>query len=149
VKNPLYIFSRFQDVLDNGFLKSNEQQFTGGIATNTKFTNDALEYGICKGLKMLSWNYPKNNSLKDQIDKSGLYPLTCLTSLTKGEKKILLEQNYILVREIYNKENILRAAGVKEARLKAVLMKVVTCVSSIQPITTNVYAAKYRNTCLS
>ena len=69
---------------------------------------------------MLSWNYPKNNSLKDIVDKSGLYPLTCLTSLTKSEKQYLLENNYVLVREIYNNENLLRSAGVKESRLKLI-----------------------------
>ncbi len=120
VKTPLYIFSRFQDILDNGLLKNEHEIFTGSIATNTKFTDDALSYGNCKGLKMLSWNYPKNNSLKDIVDKSGLYPLTCLTSLTKSEKQYLLENNYVLVREIYNNENLLRSAGVKESRLKLI-----------------------------
>ena len=120
IKTPLYIYSRFQDVLDNGLLKDDTTVFTGSIATNTKFTDDALSYGNCKGLKMLSWNYPKDNSLKDIVDKSGLYPLTCLTSLTKIEKQYLLENNYVLVNEIYNNENILRSAGIKDARLKSV-----------------------------
>ncbi len=120
VKTPLYIFARFQDVLDNGLIKDDTTKFIGWIATNTKFTDDALAYGMCKKMYMLSWNYPKNNSLKDIIDKTGSYPLTCLTSLTRTEKQNLMEKNYILVREIYRDENILRSAGVKEARLKAV-----------------------------
>jgi hypothetical protein len=120
VKTPLYIFSRFQDVLDNGLLTDDKTIFTGSIATNTKFTDDALSYGNCKGLKMLSWNYPKNNSLKDIVDKSGLYPLTCLTSLTKIEKQFLLENNYVLVNEIYKNENLLRSAGIKDSRLKLI-----------------------------
>ena len=120
VKTPLYIFSRFQDVLDNGLLTDDKTIFTGSIATNTKFTDDALSYGNCKGLKMLSWNYPKNNSLKDIVDKSGLYPLTCLTSLTIIEKQFLLENNYVLVNEIYKNENLSRSAGIKDSRLKLI-----------------------------
>ena len=120
VKTPLYIFSRFQDVLDNGLIKDDKTVFSGWLITNTKFTDDALAYGNCKGLKMLSWNYPKNNSLKDIVDISGLYPLTCLTSLTKSEKQGLLEKGYVLASEIYQDEDILRSAGVKELRLKSV-----------------------------
>ncbi len=116
VKTPLYIFARFQDVLDNGLLQQEKDHFTGWIATNTKFTDDALRYGNCKNLKMLSWNYPNNNSLKDIIDRSGLYPLTCLSSLSKNEKQALLQMNYVLVSEIYNKPEVLRNAGVKESR---------------------------------
>lgn len=121
VKTPLYIQSRFEDVLANGLLKDKESMFAGWITTNAKFTRDALEYGNCKGLNMLSWDYPHNKALKDMIDNSGLYPLTCLTSLTRHEKQWLLEKNYVLVRDIYNNKNLLLQAGVKETRLKTVL----------------------------
>ena len=121
VKTPLYIYSRFQDLLDNSLLKNEKQSFVGWIVTNAKFTTDAIAYGSCKSMNLLGWNYPINNSLKDMIDKFGLYPLTCLTSLTHHEKQWLLTNNYVLAKDIYNKENILRKAGVKEIRMKAVL----------------------------
>lgn len=121
VKTPLYIQSRFEDVLANGLLKNREHKFYGWITTNAKFTNDALDYGLCKGLNLLSWDYPHNNALKDMIDNSGLYPLTCLTSLTRHEKQFLLAKNYVLVQDIYKNRNLLLKAGVKESRLKTVL----------------------------
>ena len=120
VKTPLYIQSRFEDVLANGLLKNKESKFSGWITTNAKFTSDALDYGNCKGLNMLSWDYPHNKALKDMIDNAGLYPLTCLTSLTRHEKQWLLAKDYVLVRDIYNNKNLLLKAGVKETRLKNV-----------------------------
>jgi hypothetical protein len=54
------------------------------------------------------------------IDKLGLYLLTFLTSLTHHEKRWLLENNFVLIKDIYNKENILRKAGVKKIRMKTV-----------------------------
>lgn len=123
VKTPLYIYSRYQDVLDNGLLTGSDKEFIGWIVTNTKFTDDALAYGNCKGLKMLSWNYPKNNSLKDIIDVSGLYPLTCLTTITKNEKQQLLEKNYILANEVYKNEEVLRSIGINENRLKLIFLE--------------------------
>jgi hypothetical protein len=121
VKTPLYIQSRFEDVLANGLLKDKESMFAGWITTNAKFTSDALDYGNCKGLNMLSWDYPHNKALKDMIDNSGLYPLTCLTSLKSHEKQWLLAKNYVLVKDIYNNKNLLLQAGVKETRLKSVI----------------------------
>jgi hypothetical protein len=121
VKTPLYINSRFEDVLANGLLKNKENKFAGWITTNAKFTTDAIDYGRCKGLNMLSWDYPQNKALKDMIDNSGLYPLTCLTSLTHHEKQWLLAKDYVLAKDIYNNRNLLLKAGVKETRLKTVL----------------------------
>jgi hypothetical protein len=121
IKTPLYIQSRFEDVFANGLLKDTERMYAGWITTNAKFTSDALVYGNCKGLNMLSWDYPHNKALKDMIDNSGLYPLTCLTSLTRHEKQWLLAKNYVLVRDLYNNKNLLLHAGVKETRLKTVL----------------------------
>ena len=120
VKTPLYIQSRFEDVLANGLLKNKEHKFYGWITTNAKFTSDALAYGLCKGLNLFSWDYPHNKALKDMIDNSGLYPLTCLTSLTHHEKQWLLEKDYVLVRDIFGNNNLLLKAGVKESRLKYV-----------------------------
>lgn len=120
VKTPLYINSRFEDVLANGLLKNIENKFAGWITTNAKFTTDAIDYGRCKGLNMLSWDYPHNKALKDFIDNSGLFPLTCLTTLTRQEKQWLLAKDYVLVRDVFGNKNLLLKAGVKETRLKHV-----------------------------
>ena len=120
VKTPLYIHSRFDDVLANEFFKTNATTFKGWIATNSKFTSDAIDYGKCKNLYMLSWDYPLNNSLRDLIDRSGLYPLTCMTSLTKQEKQWLLAKDFVLAREIYQNEHMLLKAGVIQARIETV-----------------------------
>ena len=103
VKTPLYINSRFEDVLANVSLKFSVKIFTGWIITNLRFTKDAITYANFKGMQLLSWDYPYNSSLKDWVDHTGLYPLTCLSSLTKFEKKWLLEKGYVLLKDVYNK----------------------------------------------
>lgn len=119
VKTPLYIQARFEDILANGF--DRKKNFKGWIVTNSGFTTDALKYGNCKGLEMMSWAYPKNKGLKDMIDNTGLYPVTCLTSLTHREKQLLLENNYVLVSDINSNSQLLQLAGVKETRYKNVI----------------------------
>ncbi|GEM_PF-5136963 len=88
-----------------------------------KNSTDAIQYGKCKELKLLSWNYPLNNSLKDLIDKLALYPLTYLTTLTQLEKQWQLQNNFVLANNIYNNEDMLRKAEVKDLRLKYVLQE--------------------------
>jgi hypothetical protein len=41
-------------------------------------------------MNLLSWDYPKDNNLKTKNDIDCLYPVTCLTTLSKGKILILL-----------------------------------------------------------
>ena len=50
VKTPLYINSRFEDVLANVSLKFSGKDFTGWIMTNLRFTKDAITNGNFKGM---------------------------------------------------------------------------------------------------
>ncbi|MGV3632241.1 MAG: restriction endonuclease [Bacteroidota bacterium] len=123
VKVPLYIHSRFQDVKSglSGTSSHSDTVYEGWVVTNTRFTSDALQYGNCAGLNLLGWDYPANKSLRHLIDSLGLYPVTCLTSLTKFEKEKLLERKIVLSREIVNNESLLAAIGLKQARRYTVM----------------------------
>jgi hypothetical protein len=123
VKIPLYIHSRFKDV-EATWIKENggaNKQYRGCVVTNTRFSDDAMQYGNCAGLKLIGWSYPQTGSLKDQIDELGLYPITCLTSITKSEKQYLLEKNIVLCNEIINNKKTLENAGIRAKRLEIVI----------------------------
>lgn len=110
VKVPLYIQSRFKDV-EAEWMKMDwkgKKTFQGWVVTNTRFSSSAVQYGTCIGLKLLGWDYPGKGSLKDQIETLGLYPITCLTALTKAEKEQLLNKKIVLCREIVENEKLLR-----------------------------------------
>ena len=123
VKIPLYIQARFKDVEAAWIqIPGHSTKFhQGWVVTNTRFTSDAIQYGTCAGLHLLGWDYPKKESLKDQIDRLGLYPLTCLTSLTRTEKAALLEKEIVLCKEICDDNNILKTIGVNPSRAKSIL----------------------------
>jgi hypothetical protein len=123
VKVPLYIHSRFMDVeYEWKRLNSSEtKKYQGGVYTNTRFSTDALKYGECVGLTMTSWDHPKRNGLKDIIDRSGLHPLTALSSITKDEKKKLLDNGIILCKELHENSHLLDKIGVSKTRQKKIL----------------------------
>ena len=107
VKIPLYIHSRFLDVEKQWSKKEGHATkfHQGWVATNTKFTSDALQYGTCAGLYLLGWDFPKKESLKERIDRSGLHPLTCLTTLTAKEKQALLDKRVDLYKDMREGED--------------------------------------------
>lgn len=125
VKIPLYIHSRFKDV-EAQWLKSstnNTTSYQGWVVTNTRFSNDAIQYGTCAGLALIGWDYPAKGSLKNMIDTLGLYPITCLTSLTKHEKKLLLEKKIVLSLEIINNQSLLEQMRISPARIETVMQE--------------------------
>ena len=123
VKIPLYINSRFKDVEAEWIKIPGHANRThqGWVVTNTKFTTDAIQYGNCSGLKLLGWDYPVKGSLKDLIDEFGLYPITCLTTLTRTEKQQLLDMKIVLCKEICNNAKLLSDLGMNEIKISKVM----------------------------
>lgn len=126
VKVPLYINSRYRDVKE--FIKANPKNDTvltkGWVVTNTRFTEDAIQYSNCSGLKLLSWDYPKEDSLKNRIDRLGLYPITVSTLLTSREKQFLLSRDVVLCRELINDKFYLDHLGISEVRKERILNEI-------------------------
>lgn len=123
VKVPMYILSRFNDLKDRRHAIFTEKDFISKcwIATNNRFTLDAIAFAKCSGLSLLSWNYPENNNLKTKNDDNFLYPVTCLTTLSLAEKEKLLILDVILVKEIINNSYSLERIGLSSNRIKNVL----------------------------
>jgi hypothetical protein len=126
VKIPLYIHSRYQDIVRFYDEKSPniEKPNEGWVITNTRFTSDALQYANCVGLKLLSWDYPKNEGLKDRIDQLGLYPITVSTLLTQREKQFLLSRDVVLCRQLINDAFYLDHLGISETRKARILNEI-------------------------
>jgi hypothetical protein len=126
VKVPLYIHSRYKDVQVhwNTSPKNGTVLTKGWVVTNTRFTQDALQYGKCIGLYLLSWDYPKNDGLKDRIDRLGLYPITVSTLLSGREKQFLLSRDVVLCRELLHDKFYLDHLGVSDTRKKRILNEI-------------------------
>lgn len=88
VKVPLYVKSRFDD-LKHHFAGS---KIIYSVACNTRFSDDALSYGQCAKLHLLSWNYPTGNGLNHQLDHYRLYPVSILHWIHRSEIAALLER---------------------------------------------------------
>ncbi len=123
VKVPLYIHSRYNDIKSYWENKKSDSivMDKGWVVTNTRFTEDALAYGKCVDLYLLSWDIPKENGLKDRIDRLGLYPITVSTLLSKREKQFLLSRDVVLCRQLLNDIFFLDHLEVSEPRKEKIM----------------------------
>lgn len=90
----MYTKGRFDD------LKERYNFHEAWLVTNTKATIDAVTYAQCVGMKVISWSYPEEGSLRDLIETAGLYPITMLTTLSSSDKFRLLQNHIVLCGDI-------------------------------------------------
>lgn len=123
VKVPMYILSRFNDLNQNQyrFFETDEQLTKCWIVTNNKFTSEAIKFGECSGIQMLSWDYPNGKSLKNLTQEFRLYPITCLTTLTAAEKELLLLQDVLTVYDLTHHPKKFKNLRISQSRMKNIL----------------------------
>lgn len=92
IKVALYTYARFLDIKHQGF-------DSAWLITNTKVTQEVKAYALCMGMRVTAWDYPETDSLNELIDKSGLQPVTCLTTLSEEKKKDLIQRGIIYCRD--------------------------------------------------
>lgn len=126
IKIPLYVESRFRDIewqWKNTHEKT-QQQCEAWLITNTRFSTDAAQYASCMGLHLISWDFPSGAGLKDIIDQAGLYPVTCITTLSRGEKSRLLERGIVLCKTLAAHPAYLEESGIAVSRKDLVMAEV-------------------------
>ncbi len=118
----MYSYARYLDLASVRVSKQDPRGVISlSIITNTKFTEAAVKYAQCSGIKLLSWDYPKHDSLHDKIERLGTYPITVLTHISSGQKQYLLQHGIILCSDITKNPNILHELGLPKSRFNAVL----------------------------
>ena len=123
VKVSLYVHARFLDV-EKAWQKNSqhgEKFHEAWLVTNTKLTSDAIRYAECVRMKPIGWSYPREQSLEARIDRSGLHPVTCLTTLSHIQKRQLIENGIVLCKELVDKKNILPSFGFKETKIAIIM----------------------------
>lgn len=126
VKVSLYVEARFEDV-QKAWKSSPDhaQKFhEAWLVTNTKLTSDAIRYAECVGMKAIGWSYPRDNSLEMRIERSGLHPITCLTTLNHFQRQQLLSENIILCKEIAAHQDLVQSIGLSKLAIDEILSEI-------------------------
>ncbi len=100
IKVALYVHARFEDIAAQSGENSDTDYTDRLLITNTKFTKQVEIYAACVGLRIISWNYPANGSLRELIEQTGVHPVSCLTTLSSANKQRLMSSGIVLCRQI-------------------------------------------------
>ncbi|MBI2613342.1 MAG: restriction endonuclease [Candidatus Levybacteria bacterium] len=111
----LYTKARFDDIKEESNLSE------AYIITNTKITQDALNYAICSNMKVISWDYPENGSFRDLIEKYKLHPITIVTSMTQNQKQLLLQNHVVLAKDVCKNPSSLDVLGLPSDKKNSIL----------------------------
>jgi len=95
LKTALYTWARFLDV--NRAKRRFDKPW---LVTNTKFSQSAIQYANCQGLKLLGWHWPIGSGLENIIEEKRLYPITILPGLTEDLENRLAKADLILCRDL-------------------------------------------------
>lgn len=120
VKDALYVKARYDDLRASPERSMHVDE--GWLVTNTRFTRNAIRYAQCSSLTLIGWNYPRTRGLFSMIEDMKVHPVTCLTTLTDGEKRRLLDQKIVLCKGI-QAPHILEDNGVKHSKIPIVMQE--------------------------
>jgi len=114
----LYTYARFLDLrkkLDMPWL-----------VTNTKCSQDAKNYAKGVGLKITSWNFPKNESLQKLIKLKKLYPITILKTINEDIREKLFQTKIVIAKNIlnYSIEDLMKKTELNEKEINKILKEV-------------------------
>jgi hypothetical protein len=101
IQIALYVSARFLDV------KEGNKIDRPILATNPRFSQDALQYGKCVGLELLGWNSPEGNGIEELAERHRLFPVTIL-NMRKGDQDVLLDNHFIVVNDILDRADAVR-----------------------------------------
>lgn len=125
LKVALYVKARFDDIAEKTYFYGKRRSVDEAwLVTNTKFTSAAIEYGMCKGLTMVGWNFPEKNNLQTMIEDGSLHPITCLTSISKKEIVNLVSLGIVLCRQMKGRNELAKSAGLTQLQINDVMEEI-------------------------
>ncbi len=122
LKVALYVKARTDDLSFSEFdFGGKIRKLTQGVlVTNTKFTQKAIEYAACQGLRLVGWNYPEQGNLEHMIEDAALHPVTSIPSLSVSDRKILIDNGLVLCKDVLSKKDSLSGLGISDDSIKAI-----------------------------
>lgn len=100
IKVAMYVYARFRDLGHAFKYQEPGKMYRGCLVTNTRFTQNAIQYARCMGFHLKSWRYPDNDSLEKMIEDKRLYPVTVISGLKSGLARRLIDQGIILLKDL-------------------------------------------------
>jgi hypothetical protein len=120
LKEALYTYARFLDLQEGNKLGKCQRFDQPWLATNTKFSPEALAYATCRGVMLLGWAYPVGNSLQDMLEAKQLYPITVLRTLDFDSQIKMATHKLMLIKDLIRvpTQKLQQITGLSDRKLR-------------------------------
>ena len=123
IQVPLYVHSRVNDIVRKRkeMPEFKNLSYKAWVVTNTRFSEDSIQYGKCNDLQLLAWDYPQNKGLKHLVESMKLYPITILHKLTKKGKQLLIKRGIVTCAQLLKNLDLIEELELTENKQKALI----------------------------
>jgi Holliday junction resolvase len=104
LKDIMATWSRFLDLVDGASVGKCPYFDEVWVVTNARFTEHALKFAQCKGMHLTGWDYPKEFSFGQMVDRIFLYPVTVVDDLSEREVSDLAKGGFLLCKDVLKVE---------------------------------------------
>ncbi len=120
---PMRQWSRLDDVqnADKNGDAGSVSATSAWVITNTKYSEHAITYARCKGIKMTGWNFPHGSGLNDLIEEHKAYPLSMISIPRWARQKLIDEKIYDVIDFQDAPTETLKRTGLKDEDINAYL----------------------------
>ncbi len=128
----MYADARLMDIVRNEpEEKRKAYEYAMWLVTNTKFTETAIKYAQCRGLRLTGWNHPRGASLEDVIADKKLYPVTILPSVPSSLMPEFAKRNVMLAQDLltYSAKDLARSFKIPPETAEKIIAEVHAIVS--------------------
>ncbi|MGB0925411.1 MAG: restriction endonuclease [Minisyncoccia bacterium] len=100
INQIMYADARLGDIRRQAKKTGDNREFYMWVITNTKFTDNAINYVEFRDIQLMGWNFPKYINLMKIVYEKKMYPVTILPSITKKALNKMADMNIVLVKQL-------------------------------------------------
>jgi Holliday junction resolvase len=97
----LEVQATLEDLLEGYRWKKNKINFTKALVVcNTKISDHARDYAVCKGIDYIGWRFPEEKGLEQMVEEKRFYPVTLLKDLDADTQAKLGDNGIVLLKQL-------------------------------------------------
>jgi len=122
----LEVRSELEDLMEGYKIKKNRINFTKAlIVCNTKISEHAERYAVCRDMGYISWKLPRERNLEQVIEDGKLYPITLLKGMDMMTQDRLISKGIVLLKQLVqmNENELAKKTGIEQSKIKNLVRK--------------------------
>jgi hypothetical protein len=96
------------------------------IVTNTRYSDQAVQYGSCKNILQIGWSSPIDHGLQSMIEGRNLLPLSCVRGLGVDARVKLAISGIVLFEQLIDEDTmeLARKTGLPRDFIRSIKEKI-------------------------